>query len=679
MIRNPDIILLAAAAFAIPALLWGVLAYLHWTTLRRWRSAPETYCLPALSTFVTYAILVEIADILIRPELEGRPIQLALEALQVLNDILLAALLRHFIVAITSLLAARRRTTHAWLAKNYGAAAVVAPILVGLVLLGQAWWGVAEALKALFILGMSLLAVWEVRHDIRGVRVRLAALHSGALHPADFVVLGFGVLLVGTFVLMGGLGATDIRSEFVGAVVAMLAAIPFALRSLGSAVRYFVLAAAALATATGAYLGAQLIGASAESAPAERLLGLVAILGLTLLLIGGRRLLERFLFASRPGKDDKAFFRSLSPELGTIECCRRALAEVTNEPHIRGAGVLLSDGTPVTHGELDLEPVSRLWSQTAVASLPEGPFSAGWVPDAQLREALTEADVLVALPIVSPQRRWGHLLISTDFAGFSLRVEDVDSVEAFADQLALVLDAADLLVRVVHVERSLAHAEKLAAIGETAARIAHEIRNPITAARSLAQQLAREPGSPHSAEHELILEELEQVERQVAKLLRFARPDEFRFGPVDLGELVRMTVDRLRARLDDAGIRVVVDASVPVVARGDREKLGQVLINLLENAADALKDTPRERRWIRVATAGSNGTATLRVSDGGPGVPADALPRLFEPFFSLKEHGTGLGLAIVKRTVEGHGGRIDAESRPTGGLEFRIELEAVRH
>src|SRR2546425_8185340 len=94
--------------------------------------------------------------------------------------------------------------------------------------------------------------------------------------------------------------------------------------------------------------------------------------------------------------------------------------------------------------------------------------------------------------------------------------DDVEGFQAFVAQLALLLDGADLLARTIAVERSLAHAEKLAAIGELAARIAHEIRNPVTAARSLAQQLAREPASPFAAEHRLILGELERVERQGA-------------------------------------------------------------------------------------------------------------------------------------------------------------------
>src|SRR2546425_12279214 len=120
--------------------------------------------------------------------------------------------------------------------------------------------------------------------------------------------------------------------------------------------------------------------------------------------------------------------------------------------------------------------------------------------------------------------------------GGFFREDDAEAFQAFVAQLALLLDGADLLARAVAVERSLAHAEKLAALGELAARIAHEIRNPVTAARSLAQQLAREPGLPCVAEHRLILEELERVERRGGDPLPLPRPRQPPFEPVAPGE-----------------------------------------------------------------------------------------------------------------------------------------------
>src|SRR5262249_8978179 len=153
--------------------------------------------------------------------------------------------------------------------------------------------------------------------------------------------------------------------------------------------------------------------------------------------------------------------------------------------------------------------------------------------------------------------------------------------------------------------------------GELAARIAHEIRNPVTAARSLAQQLAREPGAPFHDELGVILEELERVERQVASLLRFARRGGCRFAPVDCAQLVRGAVGALRPRLDAEAVEVGLDLEPGVMARGDAEKLRQVVLNLVENALDALAAADGPRR-IHVAVAGVNGHAALAVTDNGP-------------------------------------------------------------
>src|SRR5262249_1889942 len=150
----------------------------------------------------------------------------------------------------------------------------------------------------------------------------------------------------------------------------------------------------------------------------------------------------------------------------------------------------------------------RLWPRGAAAdALPGRALISNEFLDlpAVLREALVDADVVALVPITTPRRRSGHLFMRASPLGGTFDDEEGEMVEAFADQLALVLDGTELLARTVAVERSLAHAQKLAAIGELAARIAHDIRNPVTAARSLAQQLAGEPGAPFGEELGVIL------------------------------------------------------------------------------------------------------------------------------------------------------------------------------
>ena len=115
-----------------------------------------------------------------------------------------------------------------------------------------------------------------------------------------------------------------------------------------------------------------------------------------------------------------------------------------------------------------------------------------------------------------------------------------------------------------------------------------------------------------------------------------------------------------------------------IIARADREKLRQVLINLLENALDAMTADAAGPRTLSVAVANGHGAAALEVRDSGPGVSADALPHLFEPFFSTKASGTGLGLAIARRTVEAHGGRIAVRAGSGRGLAVSVELPLAK-
>jgi signal transduction histidine kinase len=581
-----------------------------------------------------------------------------------------------------------RPRSRRWLAANYGAAALVIALapLPQLVWTPGVWlaWFYSTTAALLYCITVTGLVLHNMYRHAR----------RGGWRPGRLVgVRSFDVALVaGGFVFVSAIAALVLLSSGIGfsitarrvllvlhvALGLSLAAVP-AVRILGEVVRGFLLVATLLITIAMVYFGTQTLTAGLTP-ELHRLLDLAAILVLALLLLPGqmwlRRAIDRVVFRrGRRQAELLAFVRELSPELGTLECARRGLAEIARVMRLRGAAIVLRDGEAAAHGTFALDPLRRAWPRGAAAdALPTRPFVGAALRDAGLREALAEAEVVGVAPVVSPRQRWGHLFITTGLLGATFIDEDAEIVETFAAQLALVLDGAELLARSLAVERALAHAEKLAAIGELAARVAHEIRNPVTAARSLAQQLGREPQSPLNAEHaQVILTELERVERQVAALLRFARREEFRFEPVDVATLVRTTVNELHPRLEAGGVHVTLAAADGVTARADREKLRQVLINVIENSLDALRETSGERR-LAIDVGRENGAATIRVTDSGPGVAADALPRLFEPFFSLKAQGTGLGLAIARRTIEAHGGRIEARS-PTGeGLSLTFEL-----
>jgi len=670
--------LLAATLYLAPALVWAIIARQLWAYLRTGRPRSSTFNVFRLATSAIALHLASHVAVALLPA--GAPSTLAL-GLGLARDLTLVgslALGRH---AIRLMPVPERPPGPPWLAANYGfAASAGLALAVAHALPGPAIAPV-ETLARFCALPLGLLCLWEGWRTARpGAWGPEGAIE---MRRPDVALVGWGLLgTVAASLALAAAGQMPFGLVVLDAGIALAIAAPIALRVLGVVVPDVLVTATLLAAAGGVLVAHTALAAHLDARDLP-LLHSAAALTLALVFMPGQawlRAATNRLVLHRSRQQQAAlqsFLHTLSPELGTRECCRRALAELVRVRRVAGAAIILDDGEAIAHGDFELAPLVRVWPRGAAAdALPARSFGSielRALPLA-LREALVRAHVtLGAAPILSPRRRWGYLFMNTGMLGGLFHEEDVEGFRAFVAQLALLLDGADLLARALAVERSLAHAEKLAALGELAARVAHEIRNPVTAARSLAQQLARDPGLPCVAEHRLILAELERVERHVGDLLRFARREELRFEPVDLGELARATLDALRPRLDAAGIAVHLEAQSGVLARADRDKLRQVLVNLLENARDALATSPSPRRVV-VAIGNGNGVATLSVTDNGPGVPADALPRLFEPFFSLKQTGTGLGLAIARHAVEAHGGEIVAVPAEGPGLVFRVTL-----
>ncbi len=666
----------AAAIEFVPALLFWVWAFIGRRGMReRFPSLPWFVFHPAALMAVHYLLSAVFA--LLPPEMHGHP-PLLLIAAYLLCDMSLIVSLAAFrhLIEVFSL---GGTVSAGWKIRNYGAAvatcvlAAFFPVLLPLSTFNRQLVAY-KILMTIYCLSVAVLMARRLRQVARPGAWRAGGV--GGPRRRDVLLYGSGIVLgaVGMALVLLGRGVVVWPAIHAGMGLAFL--VPTIVIVLGTVVRAVLLAVALLTVTTVAWW--TLSAAALHTDPALRpVLDVAAVLVLMLVLVPGQAALriaiDRLVFRRRQQRwnEVQAFVHGLSPELGIEECCRRVLGELARVLRLRGGAIVLRDGRAVTQGQFVVAPLAALWP-SVVDELP-GRMVAGMLslPPA-VRQAFEATDTLGAFLIASPRQRWGHVFITTSLLGAVFTDEDLGASRLLADQLALVLDAADLLARAVAVERSLAHAEKLAAVGETAARIAHEIRNPVTAARSLAQQLCREP-TPFHEEHALILAELERVERQVAALLRFSRKEEFRLEPVDLGELVGATVESYRGRCAEHAIALGVDAPAGVVVRADREKLRQVLVNLIDNALDALAGTDGDRR-LALSVGGEDGHATVCVRDSGPGVPPEALPRLFEPFFSLKGSGTGLGLAIARRTLAAHGGRIDALPEEGGGMTFRLAL-----
>ncbi len=309
------------------------------------------------------------------------------------------------------------------------------------------------------------------------------------------------------------------------------------------------------------------------------------------------------------------------------------------------------------------------------------------------RHVSTEA-VLAAAEVLGPLRPFavvlgvrgeegelvGLLVVGDERVGDAFSHEDVALFEQLGAQIGVVLASSRVYVK-------MRARDRLAVLGQMAAGIAHEIRNPLGAIKGAAQLLA-EPGgdlaelSPQAREFVgIILEEVERLDGVVGSVLDLARENPVAVVPIDVNAVVRRTLQVLGAEWNDAPppVEESLGEELPRVAIAPDE-LRQVMMNLLRNAAQAVNGKgrimvrTRSRRSTRVKSAN---LVVITVSDDGPGIAAHVLKRVFLPFFTTKEDGTGLGLAISQRIVQEAGGRIELRSREGEGTTFNVLLPAA--
>ncbi len=239
---------------------------------------------------------------------------------------------------------------------------------------------------------------------------------------------------------------------------------------------------------------------------------------------------------------------------------------------------------------------------------------------------------------------------------------------------------APLRVELMESKALAARREKLASLGILAAGVAHEIRNPLTAikARLYTQQKALTPGSRERTDAEFIGREIDRLEKIVNDFLRFARPVEPERVPLSPSDLLGAVRELLTPQLRESSIDLVVEHAVETEILADPEQLKQVLINLVQNAAEATGQsgtiTLRAVKSRVLLGGRTREVVMLEVEDNGPGIPPDVQQRLFDPFFTTKPSGTGLGLSIAARIMEKHGGALRFRTTANRGTTFGIVL-----
>ncbi len=229
------------------------------------------------------------------------------------------------------------------------------------------------------------------------------------------------------------------------------------------------------------------------------------------------------------------------------------------------------------------------------------------------------------------------------------------------------------------LERQLIEADKLSSIGLLAAGVAHEVNTPLAVISTYAQMLARQLSGDDQKAHMLdkIARQTFRASEIVNSLLNFSRTSQTEFGEVDLNRVIGETANLLEHQMKKARIRVELnlDRRLPPI-KGNAGKLQQVFLNLFLNARDAME----EGGVLRVRTSSNGASALVDVADTGKGIPAEALSRIYDPFFTTKpaRKGTGLGLSVTYGIVREHGGSIEVESLPGAGTCFHLDFPLVR-
>jgi signal transduction histidine kinase len=276
-----------------------------------------------------------------------------------------------------------------------------------------------------------------------------------------------------------------------------------------------------------------------------------------------------------------------------------------------------------------------------------------------------------------------------------LRLKDLDRVIGYtlsqvknddADVIGAVMYFKDL-TQVEQLEERERLRDRLASLGEMAAGIAHELKNPLAGIEVMAGLLRRQVPDSKAAQSLLadILSEAKLANAIVVEMLEFVRPVRLQVEHTDVPDVLQQstTMAESKTRRGSVAVTIEVEDGLPMI-EADHHQLSQVFTNLLTNAFEALDGRGK------IAVTASTGaidddpafaglqpptpTVVVDIADDGPGLPADAMDKIFDPFFTTKAQGSGLGLAIVRKIVNAHDGRIDVNSVPGAGTRFRVTL-----
>lgn len=307
--------------------------------------------------------------------------------------------------------------------------------------------------------------------------------------------------------------------------------------------------------------------------------------------------------------------------------------------------------------------------------------------------ALLSAYNVAIAPLIAKDRFIGVVFADNLYSNAAIEADDVQLLDTLAQQAALTIDNALTYQALQSAQRELVSAERLVAVGEMAARVSHEIRNPLATIGGFGHSILKKPNDENAVTRKarVIVSEVARLEELLTDLLDMARTRPLQREPESINEIVEHAI--LLAEADIRSYNVQVESGfapdLPMMCL-DRARLLQALLNTIRNGAQAMTDGGTLRIETRLVQSDADAdktdaskiaeieTVEIKVSDSGCGIPSRALKQVFDPFFSTKVTGSGLGLPVTRRIIEDHGGRIEVNSREGEGTTFIFALPVIR-
>jgi len=311
--------------------------------------------------------------------------------------------------------------------------------------------------------------------------------------------------------------------------------------------------------------------------------------------------------------------------------------------------------------------------------------NAQWILLAALGFAILLCFVLLSVLLVLVERpleelmetiervRHGDLSTRVEFAK---RDDDIGRLGRQFNEMVEQLNESRRKLEEFH-QREMARAEHLATLGELAAGFAHEIRNPLAGIAGVVDVMSKDlpANSPSRAVMGDVQKEIRHIQDILNDLLFYARPRPPAFHPSDLNATIEQAVMLARQQVRNKPVQILFTPS-PALLLVDHDPalIQQVVLNLLLNGIQAISGTGK----VEVTATRERDQAIVEVADTGKGIPADALPKIFKPFFTTRNEGTGLGLSLADGIVQSHGGKIEVSSAPGKGSQFQVRLPVER-